>query len=160
MQYDHNKDKTWIVQAWGEWLKQYSWDWFATLTFKNPLGWEDVDKRINRWIYQLKSESCSQLSYIVVADYKPAIPHSYVLLSGVNHLKPSTYKQNWCYSEGKKDGLGEIERYNAKLGASYHMGKKLVYSDASLLFSPDFKPLIYWVLACYSEEFPLPNIHD
>ncbi len=129
-----------VEKAWGAWLNQYRWDWFVTLTFKNPVTKRQAFQRFNRWKLQLKKASGSCIYYIMVMEdhkYRGSIPHLHLLLSGVRQEKPREWQRKWYLT----NGLGKIKRYNPQLGASYYIGEKLADKGVEVIFSKGFRRL-------------------
>jgi hypothetical protein len=133
-------DKTQITQAAGDWLNQYSWDWFVTLTFENPVTRTEAFKRFNRWKVQLKKAAGSRIEYVMVIEdhkYRGSIPHLHILLSGAEQENPRKWQQEWY----RTNGLCKVEIYNPHRGASYYLGGKLADGNAEVKFSKGLKPI-------------------
>lgn len=129
-----------LVRSYGDYLNQYSWDWYAILTFRNMVSSRLAFKLFNKWKVQLKKSEGCRIDYVLVIEptrFRANTPHLHVLLHGINHEKPYVWEQRW-FAIG---GLAKIKLYNPDLGASYYIGRKIATGVADLFFSRSLEEL-------------------
>ncbi len=58
-------DKAVIKQAWGDWLSEnWTWEWYATLSFKDDIGTRRADFLFQKWYKQLTTETRKDVQYV------------------------------------------------------------------------------------------------
>jgi len=128
-----------ITRAGGDWLYEYKWNWYGTLTFEEPVTRRQALQRFNRWILKLEKVSGGRIEYILVMkNHKQigSIPHLNILLSGVKNGNPLTLLYEWIHTIG----VGQIIRYHPGQGASHYINRKLADKNAEVIFSKGLRP--------------------
>jgi len=123
-----------LHQSYGEFLSQFPWDWYGTLTFRGKVSPRIAFKLFNKWKVQLKKAANQRIHYALVIEPTPlrnGNPHLHFLLLGSENEKPYIWERRW-YVIG---GLAKIEPYDPELGASYYLGNKMANGTADVLFS-------------------------
>jgi hypothetical protein len=123
-----------LKQSYGEFLSQFPWDWYGTLTFRDKVSSHMAFKRFNKWKVRLKKAAKHRIDYVLVIEgtcSRDGVPHLHFLIVGAKNEKPYTWEQRW-YVIG---GLAKIERYHPRQGASYYLGSKMVDGNAVVMFS-------------------------
>lgn len=124
----------------GEFLNQFHWDWYCTLTFKKEVSPRTAFKLFNVWKIKLKKATGHRIDYAMVIEPTPlrnSIPHLYLLLSGSDSEKPYIWEQQWYRIGGK----AKIEYYDSNRGASYYLGNKMAVGVAYVIFSKNLSRL-------------------
>ena len=52
-------------------LKDYKWEWFATLTFKSDPGRKSANRRLINWSESLQAAECEPIKMVCVGEYTP-----------------------------------------------------------------------------------------
>jgi hypothetical protein len=123
--------KQWLRQKWGDFLYGLPWDWFVTITSKEPLHPETLDKLSNQLIHKLNRDIYGQTYYkkpnvgVLVAKaiemQKRDVLHCHMLIAGV----PTNFyrKEYWSWLWHKKGCVNKIEAYDKDRGAGYYLSK-------------------------------------
>lgn len=72
-----------IKGVWTEFIEQHPFEWWVTLTFKNPVKKEIVKKMLEKWTRKLIKEERLQIAYIAVINEVNRI-HLHLLALGRN----------------------------------------------------------------------------
>ncbi|RLD91990.1 MAG: hypothetical protein DRI93_07270 [Aquificota bacterium] len=146
-------EKKELIQAYGKFLldldKYLSFDWYATLTFRDWVHPEVANKAYMRWIHRLNRHIFGvrytrrgQGVYWVRAleKQKRQVIHFHALIGGIperwdpekKDLRRLHWMDDWYEHEG---GFARIYPYDRRLGATFYLGKyigkggELDYSD-------------------------------
>lgn len=123
-----------LQQSYGEFLSQFPWDWYGTLTFRDKVSSHIAFKLFNKWKVRLKKATNHRIDCALVIEptrLRNGVPHLHVLISGAKNEKPYIWEQRW-YVIG---GLAKIEPYDPEQGASYYLGNKMADGKAAAIFS-------------------------
>lgn len=131
--------------AWGSWLTTlYSWDWFVTMTLKNPkgvFGWDKPGfgsaKRAWRELCLCAQPALGSLDWVRMFEIQQwrGVPHVHALVSGVDPTVRRMDLVDWAYDRW---GISRIEKYNPHLGAGYYLCKYVTKELADIDFSENF----------------------
>lgn len=136
---------TGFKDSWKEYLNQFPWDWFVTLTFRNEISTKSAFRLFNKWKVQLKKAVNQKIHYLLVIDeprFKGDSVHFHVLMSGVKDEDPEAWMKKWYDLAGNP----YIKRYDFSMGASGYLADKVVRKEADYIFSKDI-----------NEIAPIPN---
>ena len=124
-----------IREVYGDFLKQFPWDWYGMLTFRKGVSPRLAFKLFNKWKVSLKKSANRRIDYILVIEPSPSrdIPHLHFLLYGVNGEKPYIWEKQWYAMAG----LAKIRAYDPELGACYYLGEKIIGGTMDVIFSKD-----------------------
>lgn len=129
-----------LIEQYANLLNSYHWEWYAILSFREPVSFHRGWGLFNKWKLALKHRTGNTIYYCMVSE--PDIwkdnPHFHVLLSGVNGEKPYVWGKNWY-----PIGVSKIKKYNPKLGAKYYLAEKLVDGKGDLKFSKKMPKAIF-----------------
>jgi len=134
-----------IGQAFGEWIDgMASWEWYATLTFRDPqnpelpnwtkVGWIAAHNALKK----LNNALVMELNYInplwvaVMELQRRGVPHWHALVANVADQRRMSWV-DWWYEHY---GIARILPYQQELGARYYLGKYLTKEVADIRFSP------------------------
>ena len=107
--------------AWGEWLSEWPWDWWATLTFRGE-GYSHAaaSRAFERFARRLQRDSPS-LGYFVGHEVgNLGRLHLHALLGG---LSPFTSRRAAWGFWFEKHGRAHILPYDPRLGATHYVAK-------------------------------------
>ena len=129
-----------IVMAWGEWLRQWKWDWWTTLTFRYPVSSRQAHRLWKRWLHALESEVHGKVHYVrgtELQKFRGDIPHYHALIKGVKGQTPRVWERVW-HGIG---GLAKIDDYDVHLGASYYLAKYYAMGLGDIILSKGLEKL-------------------
>jgi len=141
--YDNTREE--ICQEWGHWVDGMTdWEWYATLTFRDPedprfpgwtrIGWQSALKALRSFHNALVGE----LDYInpvwvaVGETQQRGTPHWHLLVANVADQRRMSWLDWWF----ERYGIARVLPYQAELGARYYLGKYLTKQLANIEFSP------------------------
>lgn len=143
----HNIGKR-VSQAFGDWIDGMApWDWYATLTFRDPEdhrfpGWTKIGWRsAHNALQKLNNALVMELKYInpawvaVMELQQRGVPHWHMLVG----LVPAQRRMSWVDWWYRNYGIARILPYMKELGARYYLGKYLTKEIADIQFSPLLK---------------------
>ena len=120
------KSRPRVLQAYGEWLSLYEWDWWTTLTFAQERRSNGAAFRaLNRWIRGIDLDLWRQphtAPYWFAATEMGAQTgrlHLHTLLGNVGNLARSFAWKQWF----KQYGRASILPYDPRRGAGYYIAK-------------------------------------
>jgi len=133
-----------LKQAWGAWISGLAnWDWYATLTFRDPepeelargytkRGWGYAVKAYKRFVEALPAP-LGVGHWVRMFEYQQerGVPHVHALLSGVQDLRRDEAWSWWF----QRYGLARILPYDNKLGAGYYLCKYVTKELGDVKFS-------------------------
>ena len=126
-----------LKQAWGDWLTELGdkvggWDWWATLTFRDPNnpkfpnwtqpGWSYTQKAYDSFLGHLSYENnLRPISWVRARENQPwrGVAHFHSLIAGVKDLRRDNAWEWWF----NQYGLARIEPYDRSLGAGFYLCK-------------------------------------
>ena len=106
-----------VRDAFGDWLSQYKWNSFATLTFKRTQSLDTAKKSFRNFIERIKKGA----SYFVVLEEAGNNLHLHALLGNMDDVKEDRVKEEWK----SRHGIAQVNKYDAKLGARYYITKSI-----------------------------------
>ena len=121
-----------------------SWEWYATLTFRDPHdprfpGWTQIGwKSAHNALQSFNSALVMELDYInplwvaCMEQQQRGVPHWHMLVANVEQQR----RMNWVDWWYDHYGIARILPYQQELGARYYLGKYLTKEQADLRFSP------------------------
>jgi hypothetical protein len=137
-----------ISREFGQWLDgMSSWEWYATLTFRDPEnprypGWSRVGwKFAHKALESLNSALISNLSdnppenpvWVACMELQErGVPHWHALVSNVGNQRRMGWVDWWF----EHYGIARILPYQQELGARYYLGKYLTKQISDIRFSP------------------------
>jgi len=137
-----------ICQAFGGWIDgMAAWEWFATLTFRDPadprfpnwtqVGWKSAHNALQSFNNALVMELDYQnpLWVACMELQRRGVPHWHLLVANVSDQRRMSWVDWWF----EHYGIARILPYRAELGARYYLGKYLSKQQADLKFSPALK---------------------
>jgi len=137
-----------LKQAWGDWVKDLAlWDWYATLTFRDPSEEEQrrgytqrgvryADKAWGLFLGVLTlplggMDWFRAFEFSMWRGKGQGVPHIHALMSGVADLRRDEAWQWWF----NRFGFARILPYNRELGAGYYLTKYVTKELGDIRFS-------------------------
>ena len=130
-----------VQQAWGDWLRLRSYDWFVTLTFIDPIHPEQAEKRFRRWISVIERHPARSHHGPCrwVASWerqRRGVLHAHGLIADVGGIPYTAAGAIW-HQVGR--GYALIRPYDPERGAAYYLAKQgdIAFSDGGAHSTPD-----------------------
>ena len=137
-----------LKQAWGGFLtdlgdKAGGWDWWATLTFREPpldipgwtkIGWGYSGKAWDRFVTELGArKGLHNVWWVRGREYQTwrGVPHFHGLIGGVQELRRDEAWSWWF----ERYGIARIEPYDRSLGAGFYLCKYVTKELGDIQFS-------------------------
>ena len=119
-----------LTQIYGDWLSQYNWNLFVTLTFRDicpemkAKGFTYISRAyaVRQWrklLKALKKVEHRAPYWVRVtesSEWRDA-PHFHAVLGGITRVEPYRVEQLWY----KQCGLAKVERYDPELGGAWYL---------------------------------------
>jgi hypothetical protein len=121
-----------LIRAWGSFLAEFEWDWFATLTFRY-----NVNAQRAMWIYRsflddVEKAACRTMGWFAVPERGLlGRLHIHSLIVGANHLYKLDWEKNWQ----KRAGNAVLRDYIPGGGAAQYCAKRLGHDSVEHCFS-------------------------
>jgi hypothetical protein len=108
-------------KAYGEWLKQWDWDWWVTLTFGSPTTAQAADDTWSWWVHLLADDAEAAVSYVKIFEMQRLgdTPDIRALIFGCDDERPEKWVDMWEILGGR----AKIKRYSPKLRATTCIAK-------------------------------------
>lgn len=134
-----------LTEGWGQFLSQYPWDWFVTLTFRDWVGSFRAHRLFERFVRELEKAAGIPIFWFRADEIGThgGRFHMHALIGNVAHLRRLTWMDRW---EGMA-GIARILPFNAKRGAAYYCAKYVTKQDGDWQLSDN--------LAAFSSYQPL-----
>ena len=132
-----------IRDAWGAWISGLaSWDWFATLTFRDPRsneqerGWTKIgtqyaSRAFKAFVKAVQKETPEKIRWVCGVEYQHwrGVPHYHALLSGVRNVRRMDFVDWWW----DRYGIARILPYKER--ASFYITKYVIKALGDIFFS-------------------------
>jgi len=112
-----------LARAWGDWLSTFEWDWWCTLTFREPYSARASTRAFQRWAACLPTSdsSASGVRYFMAHEIgRLGRLHLHALLGDVH---PGTLRKNAWRIWFDRHGRAQILPYESELGAGHYISK-------------------------------------
>jgi hypothetical protein len=109
-----------LVEAWGEFLSRFQWEWFVTLTFREPVGSFRAHRLFERFVREL--EKAAGIAIRFRADEIGSLGgrfHIHAVIGNVAHLRRMTWVDWW----NRVAGYARILPFSAKRAAVFYCAK-------------------------------------
>jgi len=130
--YNYYITKARIRQEWTIFLNSFNWDWFATLTFKNPPKTYTAINQVKRWLRALQREEKRKIGYYLCMELtKAGVPHFHLLMGNLQGVRRDKWWKKWF----ERCGRARILPFEKNKGAGYYLTKYVLkdeYTSAGL----------------------------
>jgi hypothetical protein len=118
--------------AWGQFLTEFMWEWFATLTFRKSICPELAWRRCRAFLDEIQNASNCHLGWFAV-EGRGVLGrfHLHALLVGCAHLRPREWERAWF----RQAGTAQIVEYDNRLGGAHYCAKHLDRAGLEYHFS-------------------------
>lgn len=110
-----------LSQAWGLFLSQFHWDWFVTLTFRDPQPSFRANHLFQRYCRDLERAAGLRVAWFMVFEYGSRMGrlHIHALMLNVAHLNRWKWMKEW----EQVAGYARILPFNRGEGAAFYCAK-------------------------------------
>ena len=110
-----------LTEAWGQFLLQFFWDWFVTLTFRDEVGSFRAHRLFGRFVRDLEREAGIPIFWFRADEIGPhgGRFHIHALIGNVGNLRRMSWVDRW----NRLAGYARILPFNSKRGAAYYCAK-------------------------------------
>lgn len=119
-----------VREGLSDWLNTYPWEWFMTATFNGRFSPAAGRRAIQRFFKRLEKRFERSIPRFWVQEYSMygEGPHYHALVGNVNkaadgHSAEIAWK---IWTSGKGHGRMETQKYDARKGAGFYMGKYVI----------------------------------
>lgn len=134
-------DLTEVREGYATFLAQYPWQWFVTLTFKEPPHPEAAEKKFRSWVHRVNQHLFGRgyrkrgegVYWVLALEYhKSGVIHFHALLGYQFDLNEIASRRDWRNDWYKKHGLCRIDPIDDKLFAVTNYVSKYVVKGGDL----------------------------
>lgn len=110
-----------LKKTWSEWLNEYDWDWWTTLTFRNKVTKKVADRKWYQWLRAIE-EKAEPGYFRTTENQERNVLHFHALMLGVKHLRRLTFMDRWF----EIAGYARIYPYDPGKGANHYLTKYIL----------------------------------
>jgi len=105
----------------GEFLSEFRWDWFVTLTFEHEVKSFTAYRRCKAWLGDLERAAAFPIAWFRADEYgeRTGRFHLHLLIANVEHLHRLTWMKRW----EQRNGYARILPFDPGLGAAFYVSK-------------------------------------
>lgn len=141
-----------VRESWAEFINQWRWQWFVTLTFRDKVNKKTANRKWNKWLRALESELKSEVGYFRCSELQRVrnVLHFHSLVLNIenlekysidSYLRAEKCSKNYKGEDSIEDlairftwmdlwnqiaGFGRIYKYDPKKGAHWYLCKYIV----------------------------------
>lgn len=110
-----------LTEAWGRFLADYPWDWFLTLTFRDPPGTFRAHRMFARFARDIEKAANVRIGWFRADEYGSAAGHLHLhaLMLNTGHLSRIAWMQEW----DRRAGFARILPFDPTRGAAFYCSK-------------------------------------
>jgi hypothetical protein len=110
-----------LGEAWGEFLSGYPWDWFVTLTFRDPVPSFRAHRMFSKFARDIEKAAGLPTAWFRGDEYGPrgGRLHLHALMLNVAHLRRLSWMDEW----NRRAGYARILPFEPDKGAVYYCAK-------------------------------------
>jgi hypothetical protein len=108
-----------ITSAWGNYLAQYEWTHFLTLTTASSPGCARLVREFRRLVHRIERIGKSEVRWMYVIENATGRPHIHALLWQERPVAPRTIECEW------RLGIAQARQFDSERGGAYYLVKEL-----------------------------------
>lgn len=126
-----------LSQAWGQFLSQFSWDWFVTLTFRDWVKSFRAHRLFGYFVRDLEQAAGQPIFWFRADEIGPQGGrfHLHALVGNVGHLRRMFWVDYW----NELAGFARILPFSPRSGAAYYCAKYVTKQFGDWELSDDLK---------------------
>ncbi len=119
--------KSQLAEGWGQFLSQFSWDWFVTLTFRDEVKSFTAHRLFGRFARAIERAAEQPIFWFRADEIgsRGGRFHIHALFGNVSHLRRLFWMDRWS----EVAGYARILPFNEKRGAAYYCAKYVTKQD-------------------------------
>lgn len=134
-----------VQKAYGEWLAGYNWQWFCTLTFREPPHPERAEKTFGYWIHRINQKMYGRrykkrhdgIYWVLALEYhQSGVIHFHALLGDVEDLNVKYSRRDARNLWYELAGIGRIDAIDDRLSMVTNYVSKYVTKGGDLTVGP------------------------
>jgi hypothetical protein len=104
----------------GEFLSEFQWDWYVTLTFAGDIKTFTARNRCSAWLRGLQKAADQPIAWFRGDEYGEKFGkfHMHLLIGGVAHLHRFTWMKRW-----ERSGYARIFEFDSSQAAPFYVSK-------------------------------------
>lgn len=125
------QDRQELITGWAEFLDQYDWEGFWTLTFQKNYGIWAAQRAFRKWVSRFTRAEPLQPTFFGFIEWGhryPVVPH----IHAVSRAERVSRKEMWG-DWFKRYGRARSEAYNPSLGGNYYLSKYLTKENVDVI---------------------------
>jgi|MudIll2142460700_1097286.scaffolds.fasta_scaffold57592_2 hypothetical protein len=129
-----------VLLEFGNYLASFPWDWFVTLTFRQPVSEATALRCLVKFIHAIRATQGFNPGFIAVSElqHHRNVPHWHLLMLNVATRRRLHFKDWW-----ERYGFARVLPYDRELGARHYVGKYLFKDYGTVITS---RNLVKWHL--------------
>jgi len=110
-----------LSEAWGQFLSGYPWDWFLTLTFREPVASFRAHRLFSYFARDIEKAAGMPIAWFRGDEFGPhgGRLHLHAVMLNVAHLRRLLWMDEW----DRRAGYARILPFDPHLGAAYYCAK-------------------------------------
>jgi hypothetical protein len=122
-----------LREAWGQFLSQFPWHWFVTLTFRGEVPTFRAHRIVKRFLRDLEAAAGVPIQWFSADEYGPRFGrfHIHLLIGNVGHLRRLYWMDEW----NRRAGYARILPFDDKQGALFYVAKYITKQDGEFEMS-------------------------
>jgi hypothetical protein len=110
-----------LAEAWGLFLNKYSWDWFTTLTFRDPVPSFRAHRFLKGFVEEIDKAAGLPIYFFRADEFGPrgGRLHMHLLVGNVAHLLRFTWMEKWAI----RAGYARVLPFDRSRGAAFYCAK-------------------------------------
>jgi hypothetical protein len=149
-----------LAREWGSFLAGYPWDWFVTLTFREPPGSFRAHRIYDRFTRDIQRAANVPIGWFRADEYGAIGGHLHIhaLMLNTGHLSRMAWLNEW----NRRAGFARILPFDATKGAAFYCSKYVTKEFGDYDFSDNIEafrrtcPAIQPLLSYSSESLSIP----
>lgn len=158
---EHRSMTEQLAEAWGTFLAGYPWDWFLTLTFREPPGSFRAHRMFDRFARDIERAANAPIGWFRADEYGSIGGHLHIhgLMLGTGHLS----RMAWLHEWNRWAGFARILPFDPAKGAAFYCSKYVTKQFGDYDFSENIqafrgtRPAVQPLLSYGSELLSLPS---
>jgi hypothetical protein len=126
-----------FIEAWGEFLSQFKWDWFVTLTFREEPPTFRAHRLVRFFLADLERVAGTPIFWFRADDYGERLGrfHIHLLVGNVGHMRRLSWMDEW----NRRAGIARIDPFDGAKGAAFYCAKYVAKQCAVLEASDNWE---------------------
>lgn len=128
-----------LREAWGQFLSQFSWDWFVNLTFRGEVPTFRAYRILDRFLRDLEAAAGVPIHWFRADEYGERLGkfHMHLLIGNVAHLRRVYWMDDW----NRRAGYARILQFDRRRGAAYYVAKYITKQSGEFAMSENLGQL-------------------